>query len=139
MKEYRLEELSIGLTESLKSLVTVEDVERFAEISGDVSPVHVSDEFARSKGFTGRIAHGLLIGARISSLVGNQLPGKYGILQNFDLEFRAPLIPPEEITITGEIINVSTGTGQATLKIQVRNTQGKLLANCQAKTIVRNP
>ncbi len=139
MKEYRIENLSVGLQETVYSEVSLEDVEKFAALSGDVSPVHISDEFAKSKGLGGRIAHGLLIGARISALIGNELPGKFGILQTFELDFRAPLIPPDRLQITGEVANVSQGTGQVLLKIQVRNTAGKLIANCQAKTLVRTP
>lgn len=137
VKEYKFEELSVGLTESLTSNVTLEDVENFAALSGDVSPIHVSEEFAKSRGFPGRIAHGLLIGARISALIGTKLPGKNGILQSCDLEFRSPLVPPDLIEITGEITGISEGTGQIILKIHVRNSSGKLIAVSKARTILR--
>ena len=139
INQYTLEELVVGQKEILNSDVTCADVEGFALLSGDISPVHTSDEFAQSKGYTNRIAHGLLIGARISALVGNKLPGAYGILQTFDLEFRSPLVPPEQIEIIGEVVNISAGTGQVTLKIQVMNSGGKLIANCKARTIVHKP
>jgi acyl dehydratase len=114
-------------------------VDQFTALSGDVSPVHVDDAYARSKGFPGRIAHGLLIGAHVSALVGTRLPGQHGILQSCELEFRAPLVPPERIEITGEVTGISAGTGQVALKISVRNSAGKLLATGKVKSILREP
>ena len=134
---YHLADLTVGHRECLTSRITVEDVNAFAALSGDVSPLHMSDDFAKKQGFTGRVAHGALIGARISALIGNQLPGQFGILQTFNLEFRNPLIPPETIVITGEVTNISEGTGQITLSVQVRNTGGKLIAKCEAKSLLK--
>ncbi len=139
INQHTLATLAVGHTEQLTSEVTLADVDRFASLSGDVSPVHVDDGYARSKGFPGRIAHGLLVGAHVSALIGNQLPGQHGVLQSCELEFRAPLVPPERIEITGEVTGISVGTGQVALKITVRNSAGKLLATGKVKSILREP
>jgi 3-hydroxybutyryl-CoA dehydratase len=138
LKVYHLEDLTIGHKEHLTSRITLEDVNAFAALSGDISPIHMSQEFAQKQGFAGRIAHGALIGAHISALIGNQLPGRFGILQTLDLEFRNPLIPPETILITGEVTNISESTGQITLSIQVRSPSGKIIANCKAKSLLKS-
>ncbi len=39
--------------------ITAEDISDFARLTGDFHPLHMSDEFAWSLGFPGRIAHGL--------------------------------------------------------------------------------
>ncbi len=39
--------------------VTAGDIADFARLTGDFHPLHTDDEFARSLGFPGRIAHGL--------------------------------------------------------------------------------
>lgn len=139
MKEYTISDLSIGQMDRLEVMVTQAEVDRFADLSGDFSPLHVSDEYAQSRGFAGRLAHGMLLGAHISALVGNQLPGKHGILQSCELEFRAPLIPPERIEIVGEVTAVSAGTGQVALKIVVKNPAGKVFITGKVKSIVREP
>jgi 3-hydroxybutyryl-CoA dehydratase len=138
LKGYQLADLTVGHKECLTSRITVEDVDAFAALSGDVSPLHMSEDFAKKRGFAGRVAHGILIGAHISALIGNQLPGRFGVLQTFDLEFRNPLIPPETIVITGEVTNISEGTGQITLSIQVRKPDGKLIAKCEAKSLLKS-
>ena len=139
VNQHTLSTLAVGHTERLACEITAADVDRFTALSGDDSPVHVDDAYARSKGFPGRIAHGLLIGAHISALVGTKLPGQHGILQSCELEFRAPLVPPERIEITGEVTGISVGTGQVALKITVRNSAGKLLATGKVKSILHEP
>lgn len=139
VNEHTLGTLSVGHVESIEVPVTPEDVARFAELSGDRSPLHVDAEFARSRGFSGCVAHGMLIGAHVSALIGNRLPGKHGILKSCELVFRAALVPPETLTITGEVTSISEGTGQLTLKITVTSKAGAVLTTGVVKSIVRVP
>lgn len=44
----------------LRVTFTVEQIAAYAEASGDRNPIHLDDEFARSVGLPGVIAHGLL-------------------------------------------------------------------------------
>jgi len=41
-------------------VVTESHIVQFAGLSGDLFDLHMDDEFARSLGFSGRVAHGLL-------------------------------------------------------------------------------
>lgn len=137
VKSHTLSSLTVGSTESLKVQVSAEAVATFATLSGDCSPLHVDAGFAVSRGFSGCVAHGMLIGAYVSALVGTQLPGRHGVMQSCELQFRAPLVPPDTLTITGEVINISASTGQLTLRITVKNVAGRLLATAQVKSILR--
>jgi acyl dehydratase len=136
---HTLATLHPGLVERLEVAVSADDVARFAALSGDTSPLHVDADFARSRGHAGCVAHGLLIGAYVSALVGTRLPGKWGLLQSCDLQFRAPLVPPAVLTVTGEVAAVSAGTGQITLRITVTDADGRLLTTGTVKSIVRAP
>ena len=54
---YRAEEW-IG-KEAVRDLrLTEEMLTQFASLSGDFSPIHMDDDFARGQGFPGRIARG---------------------------------------------------------------------------------
>jgi acyl dehydratase len=44
------------------------DIIGFAGLSGDFNALHVDDEFARGKGYGGRIAHGMLVASIVSGL-----------------------------------------------------------------------
>lgn len=81
----------------------------------------------------------MLMGAYVSALIGTRLPGRHGIMQSCDLQFRAPLVPPETLTVSGEVTNVSAGTGQVTIKVVVKNAEGKVLTMGVVKSLVRLP
>ena len=139
IKEHTISTLSVGHEESLLVHVTPEDVVRFAALSGDISPLHVDAEFARSRGFGGCVAHGMLIGSYVSALVGTRLPGRHGIMQACELKFRSPLVPPATLTVTGVVTNISESTGQVTIKITVKNGDGRVLTSGEVKSIIRAP
>jgi 3-hydroxybutyryl-CoA dehydratase len=46
--------------ETASRAVHVGDLDVFSEVSGDRNLLHLDDEYARSRGFDGRIAHGVL-------------------------------------------------------------------------------
>ena len=55
------EDAPVGLAFDTEGIVVTEShVVQFAGLSGDFFALHMDDEFARSMGFQGRVAHGLL-------------------------------------------------------------------------------
>ena len=138
VKEHTLETLTVGHVERMDVCVTPEQVVKFAELSGDISPLHVDSAFAQSRGFGGCVAHGMLMGAYISALIGTCLPGRHGIMKNCELVFRAPLIPPETLTITGTVMQISQSTGQVTIEVTVTDSTGKVLVTGKVKSLIRS-
>ena len=69
------DELAIGDSATLERTLTLEDIQLFAVMSGDLNPYHVDPAFAASTRFQGVIAHGMWGGALISGLLGTSLPG----------------------------------------------------------------
>ncbi len=98
--ELFLEDLEPGLSRSMKHIVTASEIETFGELSGDRNPIHFDDEYAAGTRFGGRIAHGLLSGAFISTVIGMQLPGRGAIYLEQTLRFLAPVRPGDELTVT---------------------------------------
>lgn len=84
-------ELAVGDSASVERVLTLEDIQVFAALSGDVNPQHVDAEFAASSRFQGVIAHGLWGGALISALLGTRLPGPGTIYRSQSLRFLAPV------------------------------------------------
>jgi len=62
--------------------VRPEELDRFAQLSGDISAIHISREAAQTSGFPDRVVHGLLAGAYVSRMVGMELPGEHWLLQH---------------------------------------------------------
>ncbi|MFB7655063.1 MULTISPECIES: MaoC family dehydratase [unclassified Streptomyces] len=79
--------------------VTRELVRRYAELSGDHNPIHLSPEAARAGGFDDLIAHGMLTFA----LMAHHLAGAVGEADRAELQVRFswPLtVPAEGATLT---------------------------------------
>ena len=88
---YYLEDLSVGLSESISRTVSERDVELFGEASGDRNPVHFDEAYARKTIFRGRIVHGALSIGFISAVIGNQLPGAGTIFVSANVAFKTPV------------------------------------------------
>ena len=135
MNCYQINDLQPGLSETLEILVTASDIRQFATLSGDISPIHVDEEFARSKGFRGTIAHGALLAAYVSRFIGVQLPGRYGVLQRLDLEFRQPCYAGTRIQIQGHVDRCIESVSVVKIKITIMDlATGTVLANGSAQS-----
>jgi acyl dehydratase len=103
-------------------------VDRFVELAGDSSPIHVSDEAARARGFPGRVVHGMLLGALLSGVIGTELPGAKGVLQNLELSFRQPCLIDDEITICVSVTAFHESVNTLVLKILIKKQDGTTVA-----------
>ena len=90
-----IEDLEIGMQRALARTIEVRHIELFAELSGDMNPVHLDHAYALDTVFGGRIAHGMLTAALISAVIGEQLPGHGTVYLGQTLKFRAPVVRPE--------------------------------------------
>ncbi len=82
------------------------DVQLFADVSGDINPIHLSEEFASKSIFKKPIVHGFLYSSIISSLIANELPGPGSIYKSQTLNFLAPIYHDQEITVRVEVKDV---------------------------------
>jgi 3-hydroxybutyryl-CoA dehydratase len=85
------EDLSVGMTATLKKVIDSSDVVGFAEVTGDRNPIHLSEHFAAKTPFGTRIAHGLYTASLISAVLGTRLPGPGAVYISQTLNFRAPV------------------------------------------------
>jgi 3-hydroxybutyryl-CoA dehydratase len=112
---YYLEDLSVGMEASYAKTITNDDILAFAELSGDVNPVHLSDEFAASTIFKKRIAHGFLTGSLFSTVLGTKLPGPGCIYLSQSMKFKAPVYIGDEVVATLRVTGLDADKGRATL------------------------
>ena len=88
---YYFEDLEVGMHDIFAKTITDADIITFAGISGDTNPVHLNHEFASETIFEGRIAHGMLTAAFLSTVIGTKLPGPGCIYVGQNLRFKAPV------------------------------------------------
>ncbi len=94
------DEITIGDSASVTHTLSLRDVQLFAAVSGDLSPTQLDSELDRQLGPAALSAHSMWLGALVSGLLGNQLPGPGTVHSGQDLEFLAPLPIGEQVTIT---------------------------------------
>ncbi|GAB5470670.1 MAG: MaoC family dehydratase [Rhodospirillales bacterium] len=88
---YNIDDLTVGMSDTFSKTVSEADINAFAEISGDTNPVHLDETYAKTTPFKGRIAHGMLSAAYVSTVFGTRLPGAGCIYLSQSLKFRAPV------------------------------------------------
>ena len=130
-----LSELAEGLQTTVDFHVTAQQMQQFAELSGDFNPLHTDDAFARSKGLEGTVVYGALMVAKVSQLIGMRLPGRDSVWASVALDFRKPLYVGQAAQVEGVITAVSESTGMVGLKLTVR-AAGKVLAKGTAEVVV---
>ena len=136
-------ELAIGDTfNSVERAITVADIERFAELSGDNFYAHMDDgEAARNPLFGGRVAHGYFL---ISAAAGLFVEPAYGpVLGNYGLDnlrFVKPVKPGDRIrvrlTCKEKSLRADKGWGEVTWDTEITNQLGETVASYHVLTMV---
>jgi 3-hydroxybutyryl-CoA dehydratase len=101
-----IEDLTVGMEESLWHTVTAEDIAAFARVSGDHNPVHLDEAYAAATPFKQRIAHGILTASYISAVLGTRLPGPGCVYVSQTLNFKAPVYIGAEVIATVKITDL---------------------------------
>ncbi len=130
----RMGELAIGDTwKTGGRTVGIEDIEHFAEFTGDKFYAHMDEEAARASPiFEGRVAHGYLILSFAAGLFVDPDPGP--VLANTGLEnlrFLTPLYPGDsmrvELSVRAKSVK-SEETGQVRWAVEVFNQKDEMVA-----------
>ena len=117
-REITFEDLSPGVSADISWTAEVAEIESFANLSGDRNPLHMDGAYARERGFADRVAHGFLLGAKVSALIGMFLPGRRCLLVEESLNFPNPVYPGDEVTLSGEVVDTHTDLALVSLKIR---------------------
>ncbi|MEO8648829.1 MAG: MaoC family dehydratase [Acidobacteriota bacterium] len=124
--------LKIGDTFSSSREVTDELVRKFADISGDHNPIHLDEEFASNTRFGRRIAHGMLSGAFISSVLGYELSDRKIVYLSQTLWFTKPVFIGDTVTSTATVKEIRKDKPVVTLETVCTNQNGELLVTGDA-------
>jgi acyl dehydratase len=112
--------------------VTQEQIDSYAEASGDHNPIHVDPDFARSVGLPGTIAHGMLSMAILAEAVA-RWAGGYERLEELSCRFSKPLLPGQTLSCHGRVVAVDAERGTATLDVHGVSSAGeRVLSNGRA-------
>jgi acyl dehydratase len=122
--------------------VTQDQINKFADATGDHQWIHVDVERAKQGPFGGPIAHGYLTLSLIPTLGGGGLPisgAKMGVNYGLDkVRFPAPVPAGAKVRARRKLVDVKEGEGFVQLKVEVTvEVEGKNRPACVAETLSR--
>jgi 3-hydroxybutyryl-CoA dehydratase len=129
------DDISIGDSATFSKTISESDVYLFAGITGDLNPAHVDAVSAGRGMFKQRIAHGMLTGSFISTVLAMQLPGPGTIYVSQTLNFRAPVFFGDTLTARVEAIEKLEQRRWVKFKTTVTNQDGKTVVEGEAVVI----
>ena len=124
---FDLEDLAVGQHAEFEAVIANDDIDRFAALSGDESPLHVDKVFARNRGYSDRVAHGAYLVALASRLVGMYLPGRNALLLAMQVSFVAAALPGARVRVRGEIEQLSDSVRSVVLKLTIHDVADETL------------
>ena len=138
LSEYTYYEIKLGLSKNFQINITESLVNSFAELSGDFSPIHIDNEYAKTTTFGKRVVHGMLLASFLSRVDGMYLPGKHALYFTQNLEFRNPCFIGDTITVFSKVIDKSDSTKILKIESKITNQENKILLYGIGRVIVRD-
>jgi 3-oxoacyl-[acyl-carrier protein] reductase len=119
MKKFN--QISVGDNAQLVHKITLNDVEKFINLTGDDNKLHFDNGFARKTEFKKPVVHGMLGASFISTLIGTKLPGDGALWYSQTLEFLRPVRINDTITVYAEVSSKNDKLKSIELKVEIRN------------------
>tara|TARA_B110001454_G_scaffold212949_1_gene230396 strand:- start:378 stop:779 length:402 start_codon:yes stop_codon:yes gene_type:complete len=101
--------------------ITEHLIKSFADISGDINPLHTDPDYAKEKGFLKTVAYGNLLGLLISTLIGVKLKSKEVMLLTQTVNYKKPIYAGDTIILTGTVSNIVSAVNSIELKLIFSN------------------
>lgn len=120
-------------------VVTPEDVEAFARLTGDDNPVHLDESYAAGTRFGRRIAHGIFAAGLISAVLGTKLPGPGAVYLHQSLDFKLPVFLGDAVTAEVTVAQVRPDKPIVTLDTRCVNQDGAVVLSGQAVLLMGGP
>lgn len=135
LENHPFADIRLGDGASLVRQVTERDIQLFATVSGDVNPAHVDALYAKSSHFHEIIAHGMLGGSLISTVLGTQFPGPGTIYLGQTLKFIKPVHIGDTLTVSVVVTALDAGKHHVLLATRCMDQDGDLVIDGEARVI----
>ena len=103
---FNIENFHIGQKKEIKEHISIHDVIKFSELSGDKNPIHIDENYANNSRFKKRLIHGTLILAYFSKIYGMIFPGNGCTIAEQNIIYKKPAYIDKTFRLIVEIINI---------------------------------
>lgn len=114
-----------------------EEVNRFAEVTGDKNPVHTDADYAAKTMFKRPIMHGMLSASLFSKVFGTLFPGEGTIYLKQSLNFLKPMYVDTKYQAVFTVKEVMRDKNRAVVETIIKNPDGLVCTSGEAT--VMNP
>jgi 3-oxoacyl-[acyl-carrier protein] reductase len=128
--------IAVGAESRFSHRVSESDIDAFATLSGDSNPLHTDSEFAKARGFQGRVAHGMLGAAFLSRVIGTMLPGPGALWISQSFRFLLPIYAGEQIEVVVRLTHKSRATRWLVLATEILKQGGQRAMTGEAKVML---
>ncbi|MEA2414143.1 MAG: 3-hydroxybutyryl-CoA dehydratase [Thermoanaerobaculia bacterium] len=119
-----IDDFEVGQHVTFAKTFAEDDLRRFIEITGDVNPLHVDEDFAAGTPFGRRVLHGMLTASIFSTMVGMLLPGTGAIYRSQTLTFLLPVHVGETVTAHFVVRSVDRAKHRLEIDAWIENASG---------------
>jgi 3-hydroxybutyryl-CoA dehydratase len=111
---------------SFERYISADDVKQFAEVVGDLNPVHLDTTFAEGSFFKKRIVHGAFLAGLISKILGMDFPGQGTIYISQNSVFKRPVYVDTTVKVVVKVTEVLTEKRRLVLDTTVLNEKNEV-------------
>lgn len=132
------DEIKIGDTASFVKVLTKNDIEFFAIITGNANPVHLNEEYAEKNLENHKIVgHGAWVISMISNLLGNHIPGPGTVYKSQESHFHRRVEVGDSLTFTITAIEKFHDGNLVAFEVKALNQRGEVVLT--GKSVVQAP
>jgi acyl dehydratase len=110
-------------------LVSFEDIQTFAKLTGDCELIHLDRDYARRMSYSDCLAHGVMVlGLMSDKMLGEERVGP-NVSYGYDrIRFVRPVVAGSVVTTQGRIVEIRADRNQVIVEESCRGLDGELLA-----------
>ena len=137
MNNLDITQIQVGDQVIAEKSFSAEQVYLFSQLSGDINPVHLDEEYAHNSIFGKRIVHGALLNSIFSMLFANELPGPGCIYLKSEIKFLKPVYLDEVVLFQIEVTDILIDKKRVVFKT-IATVQDKLCILGTAELYIPN-
>jgi 3-hydroxybutyryl-CoA dehydratase len=115
---------NLGDEHKFKRYISADDVKTFAEVVGDLNPIHLDAEFAEKSFFKKRIVHGAFLAGLISKVLGMDFPGQGTVYISQNSTFKRPVYVDTTVVVEVKVTQVIVEKRRLVLDTNILNPDG---------------
>jgi acyl dehydratase len=104
---------------------------RYADASGDMNPIHIDEQFAKSVGLPGCILHGLWTMAQVARAHSAVADGDPRALRRLRVQFRGMGFPEQEVIVSSTVTNADAD--RIVTATEAAQGESKIIRNAEAE------